>query len=187
MGKVVLQSAVLLILGQLILGAVGLAVPPGLAWLGLLLGALIFWLIVRIARVLRSEMTAALEQQEEVVVPWQVATWATMLWQWPSILLLWPDTVFPEWMGRLWNGVALPVQGTVDLFADGAAIQPWLWVAVAVEAVTFWILVARPLPAQVAARKQAAEAVQRTAAGTNDWAPARRHKDVQRRNRRTKR
>ena len=181
--KVLLQSAVLLILGQLILGAVGY-VCTEIPWLGLPLGMLLFWLIVRLARVLRREMET-LARQSGGIVPWKMALWATLLWQWPSVILLPSGTFAPQWMGQVWNGVMVPVQGTVAMFSEGAgaALAPWLWLAVVVEALAFALVVAQPLAARtpVADRKGAEAAAQRMVAAGGDWAPARRHKEVTRR------
>lgn len=181
MVTVLLQSAVLLILGQVLLGAVGFAVPAGLAWLGLPLWILLFWLILRVARVLRAEMER-LAMQRQPVVPWRMALWAVLLWQWPSVLLLPEGTIAPPLLGQLWNGVMLPVQGTVDLLfgqAAGTALGPWLWVAVVLEALVFGLIVGRPVPTGLPAARAAADALpKRQVAAAGQWAPARSLNDV---------
>lgn len=177
---VLLQSAVLLILGQLLLGAVGYVVPMGLAWLGLPLWILLFWLILRVARVLRGEMEK-LAMQRQPVVPWRMAVWAVLLWQWPSVILLPEGSLAPEVLGRVWNGVMLPVQGTVGLIfgrAAGTALEPWLWVAVVLEALVFGLIVGRPVSTGLPAAKAADALPKRQVAAAGDWAPARRLNDV---------
>ncbi|HWI62044.1 MAG TPA: hypothetical protein VNT75_09410 [Symbiobacteriaceae bacterium] len=183
MPKVLLQSAVLLILGQLILGAVGYVLVD-IPWLGLPLGIILFWLILRLARVLRGEMETQAKQNGRVV-PWQMALWATLLWQWPSVILLPSGTFAPEWMGKVWNGVMVPVQGTVGLISQTAAdgLGPWLWLAVVLEALAFALVVGQPLATRspVPERKAAQAAAQRQVAASGEWAPARRHREVTRR------
>jgi len=175
---VLLQSAVLLILGQVLLGAVGYAVSAWLPWLGLPLSVLLFWLIVRTARVLRGELEEA-ARKRQAVVPWQMAAWAALMWQWPSVVFLPSGTFAPEWLGRVWNGVMLPVQGTF-----GTALGPWLWVAVVVETLAFVAIVGRPLTlamALVVSKPVEQPPAQREVAAAAEWAPARRHKDAIRR------
>lgn len=175
MVTVLLQSAVLLILGQLLLGAVGYAVPQGLPWLGLPLGILLFWLILRVGRVLRGFLEEAARKRQPVA-PLQMALWATLLWHLPSVLLLPAGTFAPRWVGQVWNGVMLPVQGTAGLLFGGAeTLESWLWVAVVVEALVFALIVGRPMTGPAAA-ETAAPRQQVAAAG--NWVPARRHKDV---------
>ncbi|MDF2627337.1 MAG: hypothetical protein K0R39_1168 [Symbiobacteriaceae bacterium] len=176
---VLLQSAVLLILGQLLLGAVGYVVPQGLAWLGLPLWIFLFWLILRVARVLRAEMEKK-GLQRHPVVPWQMAAWAVLLWQWPSVILLPKGTFVPGVLGQIWNGVMLPVQGTVGLVSEaaGTALGPWLWMAVVLEALIFGLIVGRPLATVLPGVRQAAELPQRQVAAAGGWAPARTLKDV---------
>lgn len=174
MVTVLLQSAVLLILGQLLLGAVGYAVPQGLPWLGLPLGILLFWLILRVGRVLRDYLEAAARKRQPVA-PLQMALWATLLWQLPSVILLPAGTIAPNWLGQIWNGVMLPVQGTAGLLFGGAeALASWLWVAVVVEALVFAFIVGRPLTGPAVAEPPALKQV----AAAGNWAPARRHRDV---------
>jgi hypothetical protein len=178
---VLLQSAVLLILGQLLLGAVGHVVPLELAWLGLPLWILLFWLILRVARVLRGEMEK-LAMQRQPVMPWRMAVWAVLLWQWPSVILLPEGTFAPAVLGEVWNGVMLPVQGTMGLLfgeAAGTSLGPWLWVAVVLEALVFGLIVGRPVATGLPVAKAAADALpKRPVAAAGDWAPARSLNDV---------
>lgn len=181
MVTVLLQSAVLLILGQVLLGAVGYAVPSDVAWLGLPLWALLFWLILRVARVLRAE-TERLAMQRHPVTPWRMAVWAVLLWQWPSVILLPEGTPAPVILGQLWNGVMLPVQGTVGLLfgeATGTALGPWLWVAVLLEALVFGLIVGRPVSTGLPVARGTADSHPRhQVAAAGEWAPARRLNDV---------
>lgn len=177
---VLLQSAVLLIVGQVLLGAVGYAVPSGFAWLGLPLWILLFWLILRVARVLRAEMEKRV-MQRQTVVPCQMAVWAVLLWQWPSVILLPQGSFAPPVLGQIWNGVMLPVQGTAGLISDaaGAALGPWLWVAVLLEALVFGVIVGRPVATGLPVTRPSAEAHPRhQVAAAGEWAPARRLNDV---------
>lgn len=179
---VLLQSAVLLILGQLLLGAVGVyAVPSEVAWLGLPLWIFLFWLILRVARVLRGEMEK-MAMKRQPVAPWQMAVWAVLLWQWPSVILLPEGTFALPMLGQIWNGVMLPVQGTVGLLfgqTAGTALGPWLWVAVVLEALVFGLIVGRPLSTGLPAAKAAADALpKRQVAAAGEWAPARSLNDV---------
>ena len=124
-----LEAAVLLILGQLVLGAVGWVVPQAYPWLGLPLGVLLFWLILRVARVLREFLDEAARKRQPVA-PLAMALWATLLWQLPSVVLLPSGTFTPVWMGQIWNGVMLPVhqrnQGAIAAALTSPEAKAWL-------------------------------------------------------------
>lgn len=183
---VIMQSAVLLILGQVVLGALGFAVPDRYPWLGLPLLLLFMWLIVRTARVVRQELEGAAKKRQ-TVVPWRVALSTALIWQVPALIgwavLAW----LPDWVPAVWHGTALPAIDSLDRWipALGLGATSWVTVAVAVlEAVLFGFIAGRPL-APVVTPKAAQEQAHATvaAAASGEWAPARRHKDAMKRHR----
>ncbi|HYG56917.1 MAG TPA: hypothetical protein VD902_02470, partial [Symbiobacteriaceae bacterium] len=145
MSKVSVQIAVLLLGGQIALGAIGLALSGSMPWLGLLLSILLFWLIVRTARVLRREMELAVARKAQVT-PWVQALSVVLTWLWPAALLLpgWP--FMPQWAPDLWNGSLQPVVGTVALWNSGVAavMDQWLWLMVPVEGLLYLAVAGRP-------------------------------------------
>lgn len=170
-----LQMALLLILGQSVLGALGF-VSMGVPWLGLPLTGAMFWIYARIARVLRHDLAQA-TRKGALIVPERLAFFVAVFAQVPGFALLpyWA----PGWATNVWQGALLPVAGTLDLFWPVVltAVQPWLWVASLLEIVLFTWLVIRPDPATT--RYTPPQPARRAVSG--EWAPARRRVDRSRR------
>lgn len=162
-----IQTALLLLLGQAVLGAAGFVFRPW-PWLGMMLPFLLFWLVVRVGRVLRDEMARAPERAG--VTPWRTALFVAVLWQLPAgaLMLLWPDLA-----QAIWQGALLPITGTLGYLwpAMPAAAAPWLWTAGIAELGLFVAAAAEPVRSRVIAPEVVASA--RKAAGQGDWVPAR--------------
>ena len=168
--KVPVQIGILLLLAQVVLGAVGYVLPQGLPWLGLPLVVLLLWLIVRTARILRTEMETAVKRKAPVPTPWLHALIAALVWLWPAGLLLPGWSFVPQWAPAIWNGSFQPVVDTLGL----TSLTPWLWVAVPLEGLLLLAVAGRPLPrlvAPVAVRSNLAPVA-------GGWAPARTYKDA---------
>jgi Na+/alanine symporter len=178
MTTVLVQTAFLLLLSQVLLGAVGRILS---GWWGLPVLILQVWLILRIADVLRGEMLQAVRRRVKLV-PWHMALWVVLFWQWPSVLFLPRITPIPALIGEVWNGAMFSVAGLVGVFGQTAAdaVRSWLWVGVVLEALLFVLVAGRTIVRTPAGRRQAEQAARQVAAA-GDWAPARRHKDVAKR------
>lgn len=176
MKQLLVQTAILLIIGQGVLGGAGFALRH-LPWLGLPLPFLLFWFIYRTARVLRESMIRA-QRRWVPVVPWQAALWVVLLWQLPTLVVLpfWA----PDWAAGLWQGAMLPVVGTVDLWVPSfaTAVTPWLLLACLVEGAFFVRVAGRSSALRLPLRQASPH---QPAAASGEWAPARRRKDIPRR------
>jgi hypothetical protein len=170
------KFALLLLAAQVSLGVVGFAAgAAGLAWLGLPLLALLLWLLVRIAAVLRDEMEQA-QKRKQPVVPWKLALFVTLLWQLPALVAVAPWGWVPDWAPGVWHGALLPFPQVLQPWWP-APVSYWLLGGTLVQAGLFAWLAGRPLARRVVPAATAA-AQARDAVAAGQWAPARRHKDV---------
>lgn len=189
---VLLQMWVLLVISQLLLGAVGLAITmtgwP--VWLGLPLTVLLIWIVVRLGRILREEAERLRAPGQVPARPWLLPTAVALCWQLPGLLLL--VLPLPMLYLMLWHGAVLP------LFAPFAgtrtmaeAIAGFALASVAQGGLLVWAGTARmrsqnitAAPSASASRTPAAPAAddaqgQPRAAGGTEWYAVRRVKDVQ--------
>lgn len=164
--KLRLQTAFLLLIGQLLLGALGWFLSGRLPWVGLLATLALLWYAWRLGVVFRDEAERRTRRYRA-----SAAAWTGFLAQLPGLLLLpyWA----PGWIYSLWQGAFLPVPAVLERYwpGMGGRVIPWLWLT----AVLVVLLFARPAHKE---RRQEAPA-QRLAPG--EWAPARRFADVQKR------
>lgn len=172
--KFLLQTVLLLCLGQWLLGGLGLLAVGVAPWLGLPLTLLLIWLIRRVAVIFREEAAKA-DRNGQATAPKRLSFFVALLAQLPGLALLpfWA----PATIATLWQGAVLPITASLGLFwPEGAAIaQPWLWLAVILEIGLFVWVATAPEPRH---QPQLATPV-KPAAG--DWAPARRHADLNKR------
>ena len=170
------QTAILLLLGQATLGAIGYLTSPW-PWLGLLLPFLLLWLVMRVGRVLREEIARAPERAG--VIPWRIALFVAVLWQLPAgvLMLLWPDLT-----PGVWQGSILPLTGTLGYLwpALPGAVAPWLWTACLPEIALFMTVAAEPVRSRTLPAEVVATAAARMAVGEGEgrWVPARRVQDA---------
>lgn len=175
-----LQVTLLLLAGQLILGAPAYAVggPGGVPWLSLPLLVLFLWLIARTGAVLRQEMAAAVKRRQ-AVVPWRMVVAAILLWQAPALLGLALSKWLPGWVTLAWHGAMLSAVGTLDLIFPAMNLADtawWPYVASLLEVALFAVVAGRPVLPAAVSHQPAVQA--RAAVAAGEWAPARRHKDV---------
>lgn len=165
-----LQIALLLLLGQVLLGALGWFLANRLPWIGLLVTLFLIWFVWRLGIVFREEAERTARGRRTAP---STALWTAVLAQVPGLLLLpfWA----PDWIHSLWQGAFLPVLAVLERFLPGtqAAAGPWLWLS-AIVLVALFRWAARP----AAANRTPAE-VGPAAAAAGDWVPARRLADVQ--------
>ncbi|MBP2017098.1 hypothetical protein J2Z79_000472 [Symbiobacterium terraclitae] len=161
-----LQTAFLLLVGQVLLGGLGWFLSGRLPWVGLLTTLFLLWFAWRLGLVFRDEAERRTRRYRA-----STAAWTAFLSQAPGLLLLhyWA----PDWIHSLWQGAFLPAAALLDRYwpGTGASLVPWLWLT----APLLILLFTRPARAQ-----QTQEVpVQRRAPG--EWVPARRLADVQKR------
>lgn len=161
-----LQTALLLFLGQLLLGAPGWFLARRWPWAGLLATLVTLWFVWRLGVVFR-------EEAERHTRRYRTATAAqtAALAQLPGLLLLpyWA----PEWVYSLWQGAFLPVAALLERYRPGLgqAVVPWLWASAAAIVLLF----------AGAGREVPAPAPPPVRAAPGEWVPARRLADVQKR------
>jgi hypothetical protein len=165
------QTALLLALGQLFTGLLGYAADrAGWAWTALPLPLLLAWFIYRTGGVLRTEMEKA-QRRKILLVPERFALFVATLWQLPALLTL--PLWAPPWASQVWQGWLLPLTGTAGLLWPGArSLASWLWLAFPLQMALFYGATRPP--------RRRVPQVERPAlkAASGDWAPARRYRDV---------
>jgi hypothetical protein len=182
---VLVQTALLLVGGQVVLGVLGYWVPSGYPWLGLPLIVLFVWLITRTAQVVRQELKVTTKQQV-TAAPWRIALTGLLAWQAPALLGLALLRWLPDWVVGVWHGTALPVVRSLDRWFPSLGAGFWfLAAASAAEAVLFGLIIGRPVSRAVAPASTAPGRARATVAA-GQWAPARSHKDVVKRHKRVK-
>lgn len=175
-----IQSALLLVIGQVVLGAAGYAaVSAGLPWAGLPLILLYGWLIMRTARVLHSAMQ---EQVRETRVPteaWRQSLMPLLIWQVPGVLVLMLARFLPDWVPLVWHGLTPPLAAAGDRLFSGLTSDMLYWYGgvIGFSAGLFMAVAGRSLDLPAVPKPSAIQGALPTAAGA-DWAPARRAKDV---------
>jgi len=183
MWSLLLQTAVLLMAGQVVLGGIGYLTHERFFWAGLLLLIVYVWYVVRISKVLRNEIANA-QTRMVILTPWRVALGTALVWQIPAVAALpyWA----PEWATQIWQGVWLPVTAALGQLWSGvpASVNPWLWTALAVEALLVVLVAAPPRRAPAAPVAKPAPALAQAVSG--EWSPAKRHHDVVKKGRRLK-
>lgn len=170
--KLLLETSLLLLVGQALLGGLGFG-AGALPWpyLGLPITASFIWLVIRTALVMREEMAKA-RKRGAMIVPWRMALFTGVLWQVPAL------AVAPSWFPEVWQGALLPIRGTFGLLwpEAAAATTPWLWVAALGELALFALVAGRSTIRPALRGAQVNPAQRPVAAG--EWVPARRRKDI---------
>lgn len=177
--KFLIQTMLLLLLGQVLLGGLGWLLVGAAPWAGLPVTLFLVWFLYRVGLVCREEMEKAMKR-DEPIAPGRLAAFVGAAAQLPGLLLLpyWA----PDWILTLWQGAVLPVAVTLGMLwpTGGASAASWLWLAAFFEIALFaWAAAGPQRQAKVYSAAPA-----RPAAG--EWAPARRLSQVQRRGRRVK-
>lgn len=178
--KMLIQTALLLMFGQVLLGAVGYAaVSAGLPWAGLPLLLLYGWLILRTARVLHTALQDQVRENRTPLEAWRYSLLTLLVWQVPGVLVLALHNRLPDWLPRLWHGLNFPMAGTVSWLVPGLLTDMLYWHVgvIGFAAGLFMAVAGRPLDLPMAPKPVAARPSLATAAG-GEWAPARRAKDV---------
>jgi len=161
-----LQTAFLLLVGQVLLGGLGWFLSDRLPWAGLLTTLFLLWFVWRFGLVFRDEAERRTRRYRA-----SAAAWTAFLSQLPGLLLLhyWA----PDWVCSLWQGAFLPVAALLDRFwpGVGARVFPWLWLTAPV----IMLLFTRP------ARPEQTQKVPTQRREPGEWVPARRVADVQKR------
>jgi len=173
--RFLLQTTLLLFLGQLLLGGLGMFLALNLPWVGLPVTLFLFWLIYRLAKVFRAEAANALKRSEPVQ-PGRLAFFVGLGAQLPGLLLLpfWA----PTWITGVWQGALMPASALVS--ERWPAVGEWLWLAFLLELALFVGVASRPV--EVPKVYQAAS----LKAPAGEWVAARRLADINRRGRRVK-
>ncbi|MFZ5827962.1 MAG: hypothetical protein ACOY94_26960 [Bacillota bacterium] len=179
--RFLLQSAVLLFLGQFLLGGIGRMLTAAAPWAGLPVTLFLIWFILRTAAVFREEMAKAIKGGA-AIQPLRLALFVALAAQVPGLVLLpyWAPAL--DWFYLLWQGAAIPVAATVSWLwpVNADPFREWLWLAAFLQMALFvWGARTPERPEPVSAPTPA-----RPAAG--EWAPARRVAEVQRRGRRVR-
>ncbi|MGE5675263.1 MAG: hypothetical protein ACM3XM_15545 [Mycobacterium leprae] len=162
------QIAVLLIIGQALLGALGYF-TRSLPYLSLVYTLVFIWLVVRAARAVRPA-------PKEKGLGTAGAVAAAALWQLPAIALL--PFWMPELGTQLWQGALYPWVGLVADRWVGAGLQGWLWLAAVPEFLLFVLAAAPAKTRPVQSPAPVVAASQLTPEQKENWAAARRHQDV---------
>ncbi|MFZ5814731.1 MAG: hypothetical protein ACOY93_05460 [Bacillota bacterium] len=177
--KFLLQTMLLLLLGQVLLGGVGWLLVKAAPWAGLPVTLLLLWFIRRVALIFREEAQAALKR-EAPILPGRLSLFVALGAQLPGLLLLpyWA----PESAMLLWQGAVLPVTATLTWIWEpwGDVLRSFLWLAFLPEVALFAWMAGAPQPA----KKAPPAAPPKAAPG--EWAPARRVADVERKGRRVR-
>lgn len=173
------QTALLLLIGQVLLGGLGWFLVGVAPWAGLPVTLVLVWFLYRVGRIFREELRKA-AAAGKVAAPGRLAFFVGLLAQLPGLALLpyWA----PDWILSLWQGAVLPFTATLEGLwpAVGPAAGPWLWVAAPLEIGLFaWVAAGpeRPVKAYSAAPAKAA---------VGEWSAARRLKDVKKKGLRVK-
>jgi hypothetical protein len=168
-----------LAVSQFVLGVAGYLLK-GIPWAALPVVFFLGWMIVRTALVLREAMGRAVRRRMPLT-PWVTALVVAVLWQLPALACV------PAWAPsptiRLWQGALLPIPGTLELLGSALPVEPLLWLMLPVEIALFvWVAARNVVPVRRFAPQSGVAASIATARnGTGEWAPARRRKDIRRR------
>lgn len=172
--KFLIQTMLLLCLGQWLLGGLGWLAVGVTPWLGLPLTLLLIWLIRRLAVIFREEAAKA-DRNGQATAPKRLSFFVALVAQLPGLALLpfWAPPAF----ATVWQGAVLPITATLGLlWPEGAALaQPWLWLAVILEMGLFVSVATAPEP------RYQPQMTAQVKPEAGDWAPARRHSDLKRR------
>jgi len=173
--KLLLQTALLLMVAQAALGAVGYGLSR-MPWVGLVITLVWLWFLIRVALVLRGEMDRLLVRRRPVVHG-RVALAAAAIWQIPTYLTLpfWAPARFTA----IWEGALAPAVTLSARWAPGLASDPgrWLWAAFAVNVLIFGLVAGRSqavVKLKPASRPSAASASVPLRQASGDWVAARR-------------
>ncbi|OTA41786.1 MAG: hypothetical protein A6D92_03850 [Symbiobacterium thermophilum] len=161
-----LQTAFLLLLGQLLLGGLGWFLAGRWPWIGLIPALVLLWFAWRLGVVFREEAERRTRRYRTAA-----AAWTAVMSQIPGLLLLpfWA----PDWIYSLWQGTFLPVAALLERYRPGLGqvVVPWLWASAAAIVLLF----------AGAGREVPAPAPPPVRAAPGEWVPARRLADVQKR------
>ncbi len=161
-----LQTALLLFLGQILLGGLGWFFSGRFPWVGLPAALVLLWFVWRLGIVFREEAERRTRRYRT-----SMAAWTALLSQLPGLLLLhyWA----PDWIHSLWQGAFLPISALLERYWPGVgqAVAPWLWASAALIILLF----AR------AAKAEGPPPAPAAPARPGEWVPARRLADVQKR------
>lgn len=182
------QVVTLLIVGQVVAGALSHAIGEVTPWLGLPFTLLWLWLILRLAVVVS-------EEGRQRGASWRVPALVILLWQLPTLITLpfWA----PPWVSVWLHGAWTPVTGALAYIWPSMVLTP-LWPFLMVEVALFAWVIAQPAPrakavtpavpravlaaqAQQAAAHMPSEEVVSEGSSSEpnrEWVAARRLKDV---------
>ncbi|MDB4894153.1 MAG: hypothetical protein JWN15_415 [Firmicutes bacterium] len=178
--KLLVETAILLAVSQFVLGVAGYLLK-GISWAALPVVFFLGWMIVRTARIFREEMGRAMRRGVSMT-PWVTALVVAVLWQLPALACV------PAWAPapaiRLWQGALLPIPGTLELLGSHwLQVEPLLWLMIPVEIALFvWAAARNVMPVRrFVPQSGVALSAAGARGGSGEWVPARRRKDIRRR------